>query len=379
MEKNVDIYYVKKSEINNNHKVINYPLNYCCYKVFWNKTSPVVIYEDSIYAIDMMDIEFLLQYPEDILQRFFNLFRINKNNTLIINHDHLVRLDIYPDLILKLINDYQLEGTKIFFLIELPSQVPILKKLSHNTGITIAAKMSWLLWAEHHIKKEYARSMPTKKFSIFSRRYEKWRRDIYCDLFLENLLDEFHYTFGKNHPDKGDTMTTNQILSDLPDYMRPQQHRLSSWLESIPPCQDNYNPLSDVVTYKLLDSQINLVLETHINVDMARVTLTEKIYKPIIFQKPFILYGLQGALKILRDQGFKTFHDIWDESYDDIEDDSQRRIKIVELIKHLNSLLQHEFNDIIHRTTPIIKHNQDKIEYYKNKNLPASFMHLGVF
>jgi len=54
--------------------------------------------------------------------------------------------------------------------------------------------------------------------------------------------------------------------------------------------------------------------------------LTEKTFKPIALGMPFIIVGTQGSLRYLRSYGFKTFGDLWDESYDDEPDDS-RRIK----------------------------------------------------
>jgi hypothetical protein len=55
-----------------------------------------------------------------------------------------------------------------------------------------------------------------------------------------------------------------------------------------------------------------------------KLHLTEKIFKPIVCSRPFILVSAPGNLKYLKSYGFKTF-DTWiDESYDQIIDPSLR-------------------------------------------------------
>lgn len=46
---------------------------------------------------------------------------------------------------------------------------------------------------------------------------------------------------------------------------------------------------------------------------------TEKTVRPLIAGKPIMVYGPRGFLSQLRDLGFKTWNDLWDESYDELE------------------------------------------------------------
>lgn len=46
---------------------------------------------------------------------------------------------------------------------------------------------------------------------------------------------------------------------------------------------------------------------------------TEKTVRPIMAAKPMIIYGPRHFLKNLRGLGFRTWHRLWDESYDDFE------------------------------------------------------------
>jgi hypothetical protein len=61
--------------------------------------------------------------------------------------------------------------------------------------------------------------------------------------------------------------------------------------------------------------------------------LTEKSYKPIAAQHPFIMASTAGNLANLRSQGFETFPELFDESYDDIADWRARMNRIVEIVR----------------------------------------------
>ena len=85
--------------------------------------------------------------------------------------------------------------------------------------------------------------------------------------------------------------------------------------------------------------------------------LTEKTFKPIAMGMPFVITGTQGSLAYLREYGFKTFGDIWDESYDLEQDDFKRLEKIAMLLKELDSKTESEKQKIFEQCIPIIEHN----------------------
>jgi hypothetical protein len=102
------------------------------------------------------------------------------------------------------------------------------------------------------------------------------------------------------------------------------------------------------------DSLLYLVTETVAS--GQRLHLTEKTFKPIALGMPFILVGTRGSLQYLRSYGFKTFSNIWDESYDDA-DDSTRIQKIAELLKYLDCKTVQEKQQLFENAMPVIKHN----------------------
>ena len=61
--------------------------------------------------------------------------------------------------------------------------------------------------------------------------------------------------------------------------------------------------------------------------------LCEKSYRPIAAQHPFVMASTCGNLAYLRSQGFETFPELFDESYDDITDWRARMRRIVEIVR----------------------------------------------
>lgn len=84
--------------------------------------------------------------------------------------------------------------------------------------------------------------------------------------------------------------------------------------------------------------------------------LTEKTFKPIAMGMPFIIVGTQGSLRYLRSYGFRTFGDLWDESYDDEPDDARRIEKIARVLELLESL-EEDRQVIFESAWDIIQHN----------------------
>ena len=77
---------------------------------------------------------------------------------------------------------------------------------------------------------------------------------------------------------------------------------------------------------------------------------------------PCIFYTAPYHLKYLRGLGFKTFPELFDESYDEIEDYVER-IKFVTLEVHrVINMSFDELHDIYIQLLPTIKHNQSVME-----------------
>jgi len=88
-----------------------------------------------------------------------------------------------------------------------------------------------------------------------------------------------------------------------------------------------------------------------------RTHLTEKTFKAIALEMPFVLIAPAGSLAYLREYGFRTFEGIFDESYDTETDDIRRIEKVTDLLKHLNNLSVAERQQIHQACLPIVEHN----------------------
>lgn len=92
----------------------------------------------------------------------------------------------------------------------------------------------------------------------------------------------------------------------------------------------------------------SIVLETAKSWENMSLFLTEKTMKPLGFKHPFMLMGGTGALKYLKSQGFVTYSNLFDESYDDI---SNFDLKLKILLDNIKNFKEIPFdNETIRRT-----------------------------
>jgi hypothetical protein len=88
-----------------------------------------------------------------------------------------------------------------------------------------------------------------------------------------------------------------------------------------------------------------------------RLHLTEKTFKAIALEMPFVLLAPAGSLAYLREYGFKTFDHVFDESYDLEVDDLKRIEKVAKLLKSLDNLTPAERLDIHRACVDVVEHN----------------------
>lgn len=96
----------------------------------------------------------------------------------------------------------------------------------------------------------------------------------------------------------------------------------------------------------------SLVTETNTSNNYS--FFTEKIVKPILAKRLFVVISGMGYLKNLRNLGFKTFDGIIDESYDSIKNPDTRFLSALRQIKLLSSLPQ---TSILNQIKEITEHN----------------------
>ena len=108
-----------------------------------------------------------------------------------------------------------------------------------------------------------------------------------------------------------------------------------------------------------LDSCIHIITETSFSGN--ELFVSEKVLKPIVNYQPFIALGPVNYLKELKRLGFKTFSDFWDESYDEIHNNSDRMIRVYSLVKYLCEKTNEEWDELNKQLYPILEHNRNHL------------------
>jgi hypothetical protein len=126
--------------------------------------------------------------------------------------------------------------------------------------------------------------------------------------------------------------------------------------DKIPECQALASASATYDSHDVVNSYINIVLETQFN--GSKLHLTEKILRPIACGQPFMLAAAPGALALLRYYGFETYHKLIDESYD-LENDPVKRLeKIVAAMQKLKSQTTQQWSEWWKQAQSIALYNQ---------------------
>lgn len=101
---------------------------------------------------------------------------------------------------------------------------------------------------------------------------------------------------------------------------------------------------------------VDIVTETVYNYPHAQVT--EKVLRPILQKRMFILVGPQDSLKLLKHQGFQTFDPWICEEYDRIADPFDRMHTVLAEIDRITNLPLDTLQGYMLECNDIIEHNR---------------------
>ena len=100
------------------------------------------------------------------------------------------------------------------------------------------------------------------------------------------------------------------------------------------------------------NSYASLVTETVVDSwNQGVLFITEKTYQPIYNLHPFIIVGGSGILEVLKNNGYATFPELFDEDYDKIKDCSTRIKKILIEVEKFSKMDTKFLDDIYSSTT----------------------------
>ena len=99
------------------------------------------------------------------------------------------------------------------------------------------------------------------------------------------------------------------------------------------------------------------------------VYVTEKTWKAMLAPVPFMLVGTRGTLAWLRDQGFRTFDQWWDESYDLLPQAADR---VEAVVRELDALAEMDRADLVRMRQsmqPVLDHNLANLRDLRKREL----------
>jgi hypothetical protein len=131
--------------------------------------------------------------------------------------------------------------------------------------------------------------------------------------------------------------------------------------------QQQHNDHSHQIAEHYANSYFQVVLETHFDADGSRGTfLTEKTFKPIKNCQPFVLFAPAHSLAQLRQLGYRTFDHVIDPSYDSIQNNNKRWLRVIGTIK---TLLQQDPKQMYIKCRDDLIHNQQLFHSTKQSRL----------
>ena len=148
----------------------------------------------------------------------------------------------------------------------------------------------------------------------------------------------------------------NSLHTNWPDRKLPAEYELP-WAQDYP----QYGMDQDIYERPYNDTACSIVSETNDN--NSGIFMTEKIWKPIIAQQLFVVHGNHLYLQKLREMGFRTFNNYFEEAYDLDRDPDIRINTIVDVCDRLRDA---PWQDIYLQSKALRQNNYDKFFHKEN-------------
>jgi hypothetical protein len=206
------------------------------------------------------------------------------------------------------------------------------RKSTVSDGVLTLRNPNWMwywtsieyLWCEYN---NYIPNRQYKKAFLLLMNRIEWHRDQLINS-IDNVLDQAVYSY----VGRGITLDNDQWRNLGPNITRWISYTNLEWYNST---------CFSVVAESWMRS-----LHWENSPRSYKTEVSEKILKPLAFEHPFIVFGSVDTLAYLKSQGFTTFDNLFDESYDNIVDDVKRHqcatasvLSAVDLYKNNNLLI----------------------------------------
>jgi hypothetical protein len=178
-------------------------------------------------------------------------------------------------------------------------------------------------------------------FLFLNGRLRPHRKYIIDQLRQQKLLDRALWT---NLGDSVEMSWTSTLLtnSNEPVKLLPEQYEIPRAIPNMIELPTGFvkhhlfgNTWGDAIVNPdaYVDTSFSLVTETIF--DYPHTFRTEKIWKPMIMCHPFVVAANRGYYQDLHNAGFQTFGNLIDESFDQIDDPTDRANRVVAVVKDI--------------------------------------------
>jgi hypothetical protein len=200
-----------------------------------------------------------------------------------------------------------------------------------------------------------------KAYNALQKRPRSHRIWLFNYLYFHGLLP--HGINTMNIIERSHTYFENRVMDEMEyDLLRPL-------LPMLPPGEDTVSKFSDASGGEylnkfneqiMLDSWVSVISEASFGDSDNTCFISEKTFKAIVCQHPFIIFGNRGSLARLRELGYKTFSPYIDESYDNLPT-WKRLSAIVKEIERIKNIPPREKLNWYSKMQDIVEHNYQHI------------------
>jgi hypothetical protein len=193
-----------------------------------------------------------------------------------------------------------------------------------------------------------------RDFTVLNRLHKSWRATAMSDMHRQGVLDNSYWSYCET----GDIVDADNPIQI--DEFLDLRYNTQQFLAGAPYFSDELSMEQrnnhSIQEPKYFDNAYcNIVMETHFDADGSAGTfLTEKTFKPIKHGQLFFIAGPAGSLQVLRDQGYRVFDRVLDNTYDRITDHTERWRRLCDAVKQS----QHRLKDRFDAARADIEHNQ---------------------
>jgi hypothetical protein len=142
-----------------------------------------------------------------------------------------------------------------------------------------------------------------------------------------------------------------------------------------PPSQSRDWRWSTLLPELINKTYFNIITETHhdIEPDFDSLFITEKLCKALITE-PFILVGNTKMLEYVRDKGFETYPELFDESYDLIKNPKDRLDFVLDEVERVCNMGVEELEKIYKSVLWKVEHNRNVMLNFKDDDYGVSIL-----